>query len=359
MNDILSEVSAEEFVELCYRNFLKRAADQSGKEHYVRRLNLGLPRGQVIAEMVAGEEFRQMLSQGRILFAEGDSPFLRFAPPGNYDSPLPSWRELEKQATAAGLTIPGPGSGLDLNEEGQLELLGRFTAYYGQLPFPRQPGPGCRYHYENGSFVYFDAVILYSFLRHFQPRRIIEAGSGYSSALMLDCSERFFASAPELTFIEPYPLTLNKILRKGDRRHCRLIELPLQQVAPETFDRLEANDILFVDSSHVLKFGSDVAFVLFEVLPRLRAGVLVHFHDIFANFDYPLPWLRQGRAWNEGYALRAFLAYNRDFRILMFNDFLAERHWPLLEKKLPLATVQPAGSPFKNAGVSLWLQKQP
>jgi hypothetical protein len=357
MDDILPEVSGEEFVELCYRNFLKRAADDPGKEHYLRRLNQGLPRGQVIAEMVAGEEFRQLLAQGRILLEEGDSPFLSFAPPGSYDSPLPSWREVEKQATAGGLMIPGPDSGLDLNEEGQLELLGRFTAYYGQLPFPRQPRPGFRYHYENGSFVYFDGIILYSFLRHFQPRRIMEAGSGYSSALMLDCADRFFQSAPELTFIEPYPLTLNKILRDEDRRRCQLIERPLQQVALETFDRLEANDILFVDSSHVLKFNSDVAYILFAIMPRLRPGVLVHFHDIFANFDYPLLWLRQGRAWNEGYALRSFLAYNRTFHILMFNDFLAGRHWPLLEKDLPLATVQPAGSPFKNAGVSLWLQK--
>jgi predicted O-methyltransferase YrrM len=308
--------------------------------------------------MVSGEEFRQLLAQGRILFEEADSPFLRFAPPGSYDSPLPSWREIEKQSTAGRLMIPGLDSGLDLNEERQLELLHDFAAYYAQLPFPSQPQPGFRYHYENGSFVYFDGIVLYSFLRHFRPQRIIEAGSGYSSALMLDCSDRFFQCAPELTFIEPYPLTLNKVLRDDDR-HCQVLERPLQQVALETFDRLEANDILFVDSSHVLKFNSDVAYILFEIMPRLRPGVLIHFHDIFANFDYPLPWLRQGRAWNEGYALRAFLAYNRVFRILMFNDFLAARHWPLLEKTMPLATIQPAGSPFKNSGVSLWLQKQP
>jgi hypothetical protein len=359
MKDILPEMSDEGFVESCYRNFLKRTADAFGKEHYVQRLNQGQPRRQVIAEMVAGEEFQQLLAQGRILFAEADSPFLRFAPPGSYDSPLPSWREIEKQETAGGLCFPGPDSGLDLNETGQLELLRNFAAYHAQLPFSRQPQTGFRYHYDNGSFAYFDGIVLYSFMRHFQPRRIIEAGSGFSSALMLDCSDRFFQNAPELTFIEPYPVTLNKIMLNDDYRRCRVVERPLQQVSLETFDCLEANDILFIDSSHVLKFNSDVAYVLFDILPRLRPGVLIHVHDIFANFDYPLEWLRQGRAWNEGYALRAFLAYNQVFRILMFNDFLADRHWPLLEKLLPLATEQPAGSPFKNAGVSLWLQKQP
>ncbi len=78
---------------------------------------------------------------------------------------------------------------------------------------------------------------------------------------------------------------------------------------------MSENDILFIDSSHVMKFGSDVSYLLLEVLPALRPGVLVHFHDIFANFDYSELWLREGRAWNEGYALKAFLLHNRDFRI--------------------------------------------
>lgn len=358
MSEIMPEVADREFVESCYRNFLKRPADLPGEENYIQRLGRGMSRQQLIVEMVSGEEFRQLLAQGRILLAEADSPFLRFAPPGSYDSPLPSWRELEGRESVAGLGIPGPSSGLDLNESGQLELLDAFAAYYPQLPFSPQPQAGCRYHFENGSFVYFDGIVLYSFLRHFRPRSIVEAGSGYSSALMLDCADRFFQAPPALTFIDPFPVTLERILRDEDRRRCRVIARPLQEVEMEIFERLEANDILFIDSSHVLKLGSDVGFILFEILPRLRAGVLVHFHDIFANFDYPLPWLRQGRAWNEGYALRAFLQFNRVFRVLMFNDFLAERHWPLLREKMPLATRQPAGSPFRNAGVSLWLRKE-
>ena len=162
----------------------------------------------------------------------------------------------------------------------------------------------------------------------------------------------------DLTVIDPFPQQLRDLLREAPPDTVAVIEKPVQRVGLESFAGLGENDILFIDSSHVMKFGSDVGYLLLEVLPSLRPGVLVHFHDIFANFDYPELWLREGRAWNEGYALKAFLLHNRGFRIVLFNDYLAQNHWDALEKRLPLCTKQPQGSPFRNAGVSLWLVRQ-
>jgi hypothetical protein len=113
---------------------------------------------------------------------------------------------------------------------------------------------------------------------------------------------------------------------------------------------LEANDILFIDSSHVSKAGSDVNHLFFTVLPRLKPGVLVHVHDVFYPFEYPLGWLRQGRAWNELYLLRAFLQYNTAFEMLFFNSFLWKHHKEQLAAKLPRMATNPGGS--------IWLRKR-
>jgi predicted O-methyltransferase YrrM len=194
-------------------------------------------------------------------------------------------------------------------------------------------------------------------IRHFKPRRIIEVGSGYSSAAILDTCDAFMSDPVDITFVEPYPETLHRCLRADDPARCRIVAEKVQDVPLDLFDSLDEHDILFIDSSHVAKFGSDLNHLLFRIIPRLRKGVVVHFHDIFRNFDYPLEWLREGRAWNEAYLVRAFLASNRDWRVLFFNDWMAHRHWTELERRMPLCTVQPEGSPFRNSGVSLWLQK--
>ena len=107
-------------------------------------------------------------------------------------------------------------------------------------------------------------------------------------------------------------------------------------------------DILFIDSSHVAKIGSDVVYLMTEVLPQLRPGVLVHFHDVFWPFEYPEEWVQEGRAWNETYMLKAFLQFNERFRILLFCSYLALHHRAVLEQHLPLA--------LKNSGGSLWLR---
>ncbi len=156
---------------------------------------------------------------------------------------------------------------------------------------------------------------------HFRPKKIIEVGSGFSSAAMLDINEQFFSNAIDLTFVEPYPKTLNKLVRPGDR--YILIDKNIQSVDITLFKTLSENDILFIDTSHIVKTNSDVLFEIFEILPLLNKGVKIHVHDIFYPFEYPKVWVVDDkRNWNEIYLIRAFLMYNADFKIISFNTFL-------------------------------------
>jgi hypothetical protein len=116
------------------------------------------------------------------------------------------------------------------------------------------------------------------------------------------------------------------------------------------FDELQRDDVLFIDSTHVVKTGSDVVFELFEVLPRLRSGVIVHFHDVFYPFEYPREWaIRQNYSWNEIYALRAFLMGNRDWEIIFFNDYFARVEKMRVERDAPEV--------LRNPGGGLWLRR--
>ena len=236
---------------------------------------------------------------------------------------------------------------IDLNEENQLNLLDNFARYYSDQSFPESFTKGSRYYLNNKYYSYTDGLILYSFLRHYKPKRVIEIGSGFSSALMLDTLDRFNLEM-KLTFIEPYPNRLNSLLYETDRVKADIIERKLQEVPIEYFKILKGGDILFVDSTHVCKTGSDVNYVFFEILPILEPGVIVHIHDIFDSFEYPKQWIIQKRSWNEAYLLRAFFMYNNSFRILLFPNFLHTR-CPDAFTKMPLC--------YKDFGASLWFQK--
>jgi len=129
----------------------------------------------------------------------------------------------------------------------------------------------------------------------------------------------------------------------------RIIGDTVQSVPLDTFKKLQAGDILFVDSTHVSKTGSDVNHILFEILPVLNPGVIIHFHDIFYPFEYPKEWVLRGYNWNEDYILRAFLMYNNAYEIKLFPDYL-HRHHKEVFAELPLT--------YKNTGGSFWLEKK-
>jgi hypothetical protein len=154
-----------------------------------------------------------------------------------------------------------------------------------------------------------------------------------------------------MSFIEPYPDRLRGLLTEEERGTVHLLQAKVQDVPVSTFEALEDGDLLFIDSTHIVKSGSDVCFELFEVLPRLRRGVTVHFHDIFFPFEYPPDWaLDQNRSWNEAHALRAFLIGNDDFEVVFFNDFFRRR--------FPQEASDPALVFGRNSGGSLWLRKR-
>jgi predicted O-methyltransferase YrrM len=241
--------------------------------------------------------------------------------------------------------------GIDLNQKGQFRLLKDYVEFYKDLPFPEEQGSECRYYYGNNWYSYSDAIFLYSFLRRHQPKRIIEVGSGFSSAVMLDTVDRFLPCRPEITFIEPYPDRLRSLLRSDDENRVRIIEKQIQDVPASLFASLECGDFLLIDSSHVVKCASDVQRLMFEVLPALPPGTFVHFHDVFYPFEYPANWLREGRYWNEVYLLRAFLSYNREWDICFFNTYAAVAFENLIREQMPLCV--------KNPGGSLYIQRKP
>src|SRR6267142_1821683 len=271
-----------------------------------------------------------------------------WAPPGHALSPIPSLTEVMNRERLI-YQVPRELPGIDLNEAGQLRLFDNLRKFYGEQPFPEQKTEGRRYWFQNPAYSYSDAILLYCLMRYLRPRRIIEVGSGYSSCAILDTNELFFDNSVECTFIEPEPQLLRSLLSSQDLERIQLREQRLQEIPLDLFAQLQGNDILFIDSSHVAKIDSDVNHIFFRILPLLSSGVYIHFHDIFYPFEYPLDWVYEGRAWNETYLLRAFLQYNQQFEIQLFNTYIDWFHKEKYFREMPLVQ--------KNTGGSIWLKK--
>lgn len=256
-------------------------------------------------------------------------PYVR---PGHYYSPVTSRSD---RAVAVGWRGLAP-AGIDLRETEQVELARRLAPLMTELPT-------ARWHDDNIYFGRADAAVLHAMLRHHRPAQLMEIGSGYSTAVALDVAERF---QPDLRIIcvEPEPERLRSRLRPGDR--VELIERPVQSVDWATFATLRDGDLLFIDSTHVSKAGSDVVWLLLHVLPRLNPGVIVQIHDVHWPFEYPEEWLREGRDWNEVYLVRAFLTHNSAWEMLLFTSWL----WTQRPEVLP--------AELRNLdNGSLWLRK--
>lgn len=280
------------------------------------------------------------------------SPFLEWVPPGHYYSAIPNPSRAQLDALSVGSYAHGAfdaPEGIDLNHDVQLEMFDKLAPLARELELPRAPDPAWRFRWPNPNFPVGDALMLGGFLRHLRPKRLLEIGSGWSTALVLDVNEHFLGSSLEITSIEPYPDILKETIRPSDQ--IRIIPFPVQEVSLEEFRRLEENDILFVDCSHVVKFGSDALHIVTRILPSLPQGVVVVIHDMWWPFEYPRPWIEEGRAWNELYLIYAFLLYNSDFEILFFNDWFGKPHHDLIERSLPVM--------LEDAGAGLWLRRRP
>jgi predicted O-methyltransferase YrrM len=276
-------------------------------------------------------------------------PFLRFAAPGHFYSPIPDTHYVQKHRDTLFARDRTSCPGIELGTQEQIALVNSMSSYYGDMPFSETKQEGLRYYFDNPYFGHGSSIVLYSLMRHFRPRRIVEVGSGFSSAAMLDVNDLFFGGDIPFTFIEPYPERLHSLLSDRDRERHRICADSVQQVPPAVFSELERNDILFIDSSHVAKVGSDVVFLLTEILPILHEGVIVHIHDIYWPFEYPEDWVLRGTAWNEAYLVKAFLQFSSSFGILLFDSYLALHHQDLMRECLPQF--------LPDGGSSLWLRR--
>jgi predicted O-methyltransferase YrrM len=243
--------------------------------------------------------------------------------------------------------------GIDWNVAKQLDLLKKFTFHDELVRFPLLPPARLGYYYQNGAFESGDAEFLYSMIRLFKPRRIVEIGSGQStllsaSAVSENCTENPNYSCEHIC-IEPYE---NQWL---DQLNIQLVRQPVEQLDLSLFSTLQRDDILFIDSSHMVRPQGDVIFELFEILPALNPGVLIHIHDIFSPRDYLEEWITtEMRFWNEQYLLEAFLSYNSSFEILGALNFL-KHHYPAeLSDACPVLREQ-----FNNREPgSFWLRRR-
>ena len=279
-------------------------------------------------------------------------------PPGHFYSPIPSLPEVSQKADVL-FDENRPVQNIDFNCQEQFHLLQEFTQYYDEMPgFFKEHNYDLRYKLWDETFGYAqyryaDVVFLYSLMRHFRPKRIIEVGSGFSSAVMLDVNEIFFQNNIHLTFIEPYPQRLLALLDEADKQNSLIIKSPVQDVNKSVFDSLQFGDFLFIDSSHIAKIGSDVNYLLFEILPLLPEGVIIHFHDILYPFEYPKSWIVDNKCfWNEAYMLRAFLMHNQAYKILAFNSFLIHHKPEWFEQHMPACLIE------NEYTGGIWLQKQ-
>ena len=254
--------------------------------------------------------------------------------PVHFYSAIPKVSELSDEIWQRVSDLPG----IDMRDSFQVSFLKQVCASYSHEygTFPLHPTPiAHQYHHDQMMFRSVDAEILHCMVRYFKPKKLIEVGSGYSTfisaaASLINTKEGHPA---DLTAIEPYP---NDVLKNGFPGLNSLRTEPVQDIPLSLSESLGKNDILFIDSSHVAKVGSDVLYLFLEVLPRLKEGVVVHVHDIFIPMDYPKDWIvNEHRFWTEQYLLQAFLIHNTAYEVLWGGSYMHLKHSDLLNQYFP------------------------
>ncbi len=238
--------------------------------------------------------------------------------------------------------------GLDLRVEEQLEFVRRFNVAdeLRSLSGERREG---EYYVDNNFFGAGDAEYYYSMIRLVKPRRIVEVGSGFSTLVALRAIEKNKKEDAgyncELYCIEPYE---NHWLEKTQ---AIIIRKKVEEVEISFFSQLQQKDILFIDSSHVIRPQGDVVTEIFEILPRVNPGVYIHIHDMFTPRDYPERWITKWYIyWDEQYLVEAFLMYNASFKIIGAVNYLKHNHFAVVSQCFPLLAAHPKSEP-----ASLWI----
>lgn len=270
----------------------------------------------------------------------------------HYYEPVPDTRNLNDGVWHRSSELPG----INMNDASQAELLQQLSASHRktweELPRNGSAKPG-QFSLGNEWFDSVDAELLHGIIRRFKPRRMYEVGSGFSSLLAAQAirenREEDDSYQCEHLAIDPFPPSFLVEANNG----VSVLPKKVQEIPLDTFAKLERNDVLFIDSSHVLTIGSDVQYEYLEILPRLKPGVLVHCHDIFFPAEYPKEWvLGCHRFWNEQYLLQAFLAFNSEYEVLWAGSYMHLKHAGLLAAAIP--SYKP-GSCYPK---SLWIRRR-
>ena len=336
MIDEINQMSDCEFLKTFYKKILRRDLDEASRDHYLNEISAkNISRERFLLQLILCEEFELKMSSQE------------FVHPGHFYSAVPSVQERNNFCNSE-KSYKDQLDGINLNKKYQNDLLYKFIDYHNQCLFPHEKNDKFRYYFNNDKYTYSDGLTLYSMIRNFNPKKIIEIGSGFSSCVILDTNDHYFNSNIDVKLIEPYPESLFKLIKSTDHKNL-FAEEKLQNIDINIFSSLEKNDILFIDSTHVSKLNSDVNKIVFEILPILQSGVIIHFHDIFWPFEYPKNWIQEGRAWNEAYILHAFLKYNEKYEIIFFSDYIHKFHQNFLQDNLPLYLNGPGGN--------LWIRK--
>ena len=236
--------------------------------------------------------------------------------------------------------------GIDFNDDAQLALLNSFQYNDELLSFPveKPEGDSHEYYYNNGAYESGDGEILYNMVRKFKPSHIIEVGSGSSTLMILNALRKNKEEDDAYTClqecIEPYEQSWL------ETKPVSVIRSRLEDVNLDKFMTLGENDMLIIDSSHIIRPQGDVVTEYLEILPSLASGVIVHIHDIFTPKDYPDSWVYDDvRLWNEQYLLEAFMTFNGKFEVLAALNYLTHHHYDKLTEKCPIMKQQPGREP--------------
>jgi predicted O-methyltransferase YrrM len=323
--------------QLLVRAYGRLPADNEMK-NWTARLERGMNARVFLKQLTGGRQFQANAQVGSK------------TPAGHFYSPVVD-PESVRGYVAAGREAGLAGiQGIDFPVDAMADFWRTHADFMAACPFTEEPDGVHRYCYSGGPYPHGDGIVLRAMIRHLRPRRIVEIGSGYSTACMLDTIDELGLEGISLTCVEPNPERLFGILREADAARITLHRMNVQDVGLDVFRALEADDILFIDSSHVLKTGSDVHYELFHILPVLAPGVMVHFHDCRFPMEYSDRQIfMKNYSWNEVYAVRALLMYSTRFKVFFHGSLFDVLH-------PELTAVSPA---FRaNPGSGLWIRVQ-
>lgn len=256
----------------------------------------------------------------------------------HFYQPIPDLEDLEKRNI---WNKKSDLEGIVFRSDKQVAFLTELGQKFGkECDWPLNPTENpLQFYTANKSFSFGDAASLHCSIRNFKPRHVIEIGSGMSSlvihAALSKNNDESEGEKAKYTIIDPYP---GPIIERNLSIFGRLVKQRVECVKKEYFEQLQKNDILFIDSSHTIKMGSDVNYLILDIIPSLTCEVIIHFHDISLPYEYPKVYATNPRFrvfWTEAYLLQAFLCFNTQFEILLAMNYLMKEHKEAFCKAFP------------------------